>query len=144
MTTSLRNFSFGFLCMAFALAIAGCSTEETGATLTVTAWQGANPVNISRTPVPASFSATWNARVNYRGTKTLVYQWSVIQFPTTVGWTIVPDTTDPSKVVFTMSGEGVYVVQIEVFEKGGSISAKDQVTFILDDPTTPGTPRANG
>jgi len=105
--------SVGFLAISAALAVIGCSTNDTGETLTVIA------VPDSPSEVPGSTVITAIPVINYRGAKDLKYNWTV-HLP--LGGEVLVDKANTENAEFTFNQLGTYTVKLLVYEDGGSIS----------------------
>lgn len=133
MTSFIRQLSFGLLCGGIAFAVAGCSSEDAGKTLTVDFTSGTGLV-MSRTtagsdaePDVYTGATTVVAKVVYRGARasSLVYKWTY-SLPSGISATgSVNDEVLSLEATASMpaglplpSGDGW--VKLEVYEKTGT------------------------
>lgn len=152
MSSFIRQLSFGLLCGGIAFAVAGCSSEEAGKTLTVEF--SSSPVLVmSLTEVGSDETAseaakpdiytgatTVVAKVVYRNPQTtaLVYKWT---YSLPSGITAV-ETTDDETLTLDASvskphgvpqSAGVGSVKLEVYERSGTQfeSATTSLTVLI-------------
>jgi hypothetical protein len=147
MTTRFRHFTFGLLVLACAAFISSCSTEDTGQTLIVKFDDTYQPkaVELSQDdttkPVTAknAKTATFNvvAAVTYKGKRTLEYIWEIDSSDISVGYSIAPDTSFPSRATITLTYgfplagtvfDGAMPIKLLVKEKDGPIQASDSIS----------------
>ena len=117
MTVLPRNLLIGSFLMVAALVAASCSSSDTGQTLSVTA------VPNSPQQVQTGQDVTANPLINYKGKKTLQFNWSLIQ-PAGGQASIVSGGSSKTPV-FNFVKPGDYKVVLNVQEVGGSISQTD-------------------
>lgn len=114
--------------MAAAALLSSCGSKEAGQTLTVNIPYETNGALVDK-------ASPTSAQVNYRGKAILGYAWSVVSSPAGGIVTLAPaggvsgGQTPNTQATFGRSG--TYRLRLTVYEFGGTISATDEVTYIV-------------